>query len=61
MKDGKVFWVVVGLVSVVVFGGFLYLSLELETAKPMWGVLLMPILWASYKDHSGKKKKKNES
>jgi uncharacterized membrane protein len=47
MKNENTFWIVVGLVSVVVAGACVTVALMTNNAKVMWGLLLMPILWSS--------------
>jgi len=58
MKTGTAFWLVTGVVSLAVLGGCITVALILGTPKVMWGMLLMPILWAEVKT-KGKKKNKN--
>lgn len=57
MKDTSVFWIVVGIVSLAVLGGCITVALILGTPKVMWGMLLMPILWAEQKNKRNKKNK----
>ena len=57
MRKANTFWIVVGVVSVVVAGVCLLTVHWTGNAKVLWGLLLMPILWASHKDHG---KDKNE-
>jgi hypothetical protein len=58
--DGSVFWIVVGVISLAVAGSCVTVAILLGTPKVMWGLLLMPILWASHKDHKNKNKNKNK-
>lgn len=60
MKTGTTFWIVVGVVSVAVAGACTTVALLTDNGSVMWGLILMPILWASYKDHGGKKECNDE-
>ena len=51
MKKSNTFWIVVGTVSVVVAGACLLTVYWTDNSGALWGLLLMPILWASHKDH----------
>ncbi len=47
MKPGTIFWIVIGVMSLVVVGACVTVALILGTPRVMWGLLLMPILYAS--------------
>ena len=58
MKEVNTFWIVVGILSLLVLGGCITVALILSAPKVMWGLLLMPILWAQTTSKGKKKNKK---